>query len=67
MTSLIDYEITQACAAATPGSPPSPPWILLGEIKAMGYQGGSRPLYRYLDQVAPTASIPPPLPRRLAG
>lgn len=40
---------------------------LLAEIKAMGYQGGSTLLYRYLGQGRAEAEHPPPSPRRLAG
>lgn len=40
---------------------------LLGEIKAMGYQGGSTLLYRYLDQGRADDEHPPPSPRRLTG
>ena len=41
-------------------------WALLGEIKAMGYQGGQSLLYRYLDQGRADIEHPPPSPRRLA-
>jgi hypothetical protein len=40
-------------------------WALLGEIKAMGYQGGQSLLYRYLGQGRLDQQHPPPSPRRL--
>lgn len=40
-------------------------WTLLGEIKAMGYQGGSTLLYRYLGQGRADGEHPQPSPRRL--
>jgi transposase len=40
-------------------------WTLLGEIKAMGYQGGSTLLYRYLGQGRADDAYPPPSPRRI--
>ncbi|MEU6711699.1 ISL3 family transposase [Nonomuraea sp. NPDC046802] len=40
-------------------------WTLLGEIKAMGYQGGSTLLYRYLGQGRADGEHLPPTPRRL--
>lgn len=42
-------------------------WTLLGEIKAMGYQGGSTLLYRYLGQGRADGEHPPPSPRRLTS
>jgi hypothetical protein len=47
--------------------PAVPTWTLLGEIKAMGYQGGSTLLYRYLAQGRADDVDPPPSPRRLAS
>lgn len=47
--------------------PAVPTWTLLGEIKAMGYQGGSTLLYRYLAQGRANDVDPPPSPRRLAN
>jgi len=40
-------------------------WALLGEIKAMGYQGGQSLLYRYLGHGRADIEHPPPSPRRL--
>jgi transposase len=45
--------------------PDLPTWTLLQEIKAMGYQGGSTLLYRYLGQGRANDTYPPPSPRRL--
>jgi transposase len=45
--------------------PDVPTWTLLEEIKAMGYQGGSTLLYRYLGQGRAGGDDPPPSPRRL--
>lgn len=47
--------------------PAVPTWTLLGEIKAMGYPGGSTLLYRYLDQGRLDDEHPPPSPRRLTS
>lgn len=47
--------------------PAVPTWTLLGEIKAMGYQGGSTLLYRYLGQGRGDGEYPPPSPRRLTA
>jgi transposase len=47
--------------------PAVPTWTLLGEIKAMGYQGGSTLLYRYLGQGRADGEYPPPSPRRLTS
>jgi transposase len=47
--------------------PAVPTWTLLGEIKAMGCQGGSTLLYRYLGQGRADGEYPPPSPRRLTS
>lgn len=47
--------------------PAVPTWTLLSEIKAMGYQGGSTLLYRYLGQGRADGEYPPPSPRRLTS
>jgi transposase len=47
--------------------PTVPTWTLLQEIKAMGYQGGSTLLYRYLGQGRADGEHPPPSPRRLTS
>jgi transposase len=47
--------------------PDVPTWTLLEEIKAMGYQGGSTLLYRYLGQGRAGDGNPPPSPRRLTS
>lgn len=57
-----DY-LRQRCAQ----EPAVPTWTLLGEIKAMGYQGGSTLLYRYFEQGRADDEHPPPSPRRLTG
>lgn len=48
-------------------APSVPTWTLLQEIKAIGYQGGSTLLYRYLDQGRADGEHPPPSPRRLTS